>query len=206
MKNTNPGFQTLGFAGGLYDGDTKLVRFGARDYDSTVGRWTTKDPIGFAGGDTNLYAYVGGNPIRYTDQLGLETCLLTTVGPLGIRDHAAVYTSRGDGSGGPVLYDPAGSYSEDHGGGSGDVLLDEVANIEEYKKYHHDQKVESTCAKTSKEEEENIIKNATNLPSAPPFQCASRVSSALSGQPSFPYAKPETFFPDDVLRQVKKGL
>ena len=24
-------------------------------YDATIGRWTTKDPIGFAGGDTNLY-------------------------------------------------------------------------------------------------------------------------------------------------------
>ena len=75
MKNTNPGFQTLGFAGGLYDGDTKLVRFGARDYDSTVGRWTTKDPIGFAGGDTNLYAYVGGNPMSYNDPSGLATNL-----------------------------------------------------------------------------------------------------------------------------------
>ena len=45
--------------------------FGARDYDSTVGRWTTKDPIGFAGGDTNLYAYVGGNPMSYVDPSGL---------------------------------------------------------------------------------------------------------------------------------------
>lgn len=56
LKNTNPNFQPLGYAGGLYDVDTKLIRFGARDYDPTVGRWTTKDPIGFAGGDTNLYA------------------------------------------------------------------------------------------------------------------------------------------------------
>ena len=39
-------------------------------YDSTVGRWTTKDPIGFAGGDTNLYAYVGGNPMSYVDPKG----------------------------------------------------------------------------------------------------------------------------------------
>jgi RHS repeat-associated protein len=34
ITNTNPGFQPFGFAGGLYDRDTKLVRFGARDYDA----------------------------------------------------------------------------------------------------------------------------------------------------------------------------
>lgn len=69
--NTNPTFQPLGFAGGLYDSDTKLVKFGARDYDPVIGRWLTKDPIGFAGGDTNLYAYVGGNPMSYVDPFGL---------------------------------------------------------------------------------------------------------------------------------------
>ncbi len=70
MKNTNPDFQPLQYAGGLYDADTKLLKFGARDYDPTVGRWTTKDPIGFAGGDTNLYAYVGGNPMSFVDPDG----------------------------------------------------------------------------------------------------------------------------------------
>ena len=48
--DTNPGLQPFGFAGGLYDKDTGLVRFGARDYDSTIGRWVSKDPIGFFGG------------------------------------------------------------------------------------------------------------------------------------------------------------
>lgn len=43
----------------------------SRHYDPTIGRWTTKDPIGFNGGDTNLYAYVGGNPMSYTDPTGL---------------------------------------------------------------------------------------------------------------------------------------
>ena len=71
MKNSNPEFQPVNYAGGLYDSDTKLIRFGARDYDPTIGRWTTKDPIGFAGGDTNLYAYVGGNPMSYNDPTGL---------------------------------------------------------------------------------------------------------------------------------------
>lgn len=43
-----------------------------RHYDPTVGRWTTKDPIGFAGGDTNLYAYVNGDPMSYIDPTGLS--------------------------------------------------------------------------------------------------------------------------------------
>lgn len=70
-QDTNPGFQPFGFAGGLYDGQTGLVRFGARDYDPVVGRWITKDPIGFGGGDTNLYNYTDGNPISNIDPLGL---------------------------------------------------------------------------------------------------------------------------------------
>lgn len=60
-----------GFAGGLWDRDTGLVRFGARDYDPTTGRWTARDPILFAGADSNLYAYVGNDPINRVDSSGL---------------------------------------------------------------------------------------------------------------------------------------
>lgn len=65
------GFQPFGFAGGLHDGDLKLVRFGARDYDPVAGRWTSKDPIGFRGNDLNLYAYVSDRPIDLVDPAGL---------------------------------------------------------------------------------------------------------------------------------------
>ncbi len=71
-QDTNPGFQPFGFAGGVYDQDTKLERFGARDYDAAVGRWTTKDPIGFAGGDANLFGYVVGDPVNRLDLTGTE--------------------------------------------------------------------------------------------------------------------------------------
>ncbi len=87
-QDTNPGFQPFGYAGGLYDHDTGLVRFGARDYDPMTGKWTAKDPILFKGGDTNvfgyvdsvgkpptetnLYTYVRNRPTQLTDPLGLD--------------------------------------------------------------------------------------------------------------------------------------
>jgi len=71
IQDSNPGFQPFGYAGGLYDRDTGLVRFGARDYDAETGRWTAKDPIGFEGGDTNLYGYVVNDPVNWVDPLGL---------------------------------------------------------------------------------------------------------------------------------------
>jgi RHS repeat-associated protein len=70
--DTNPGFQPFGFAGGMYDADTGLTRFGARDYDPVIGRWTTKDPINFDGGDTNLYGYVLSDPVNLIDDDGLN--------------------------------------------------------------------------------------------------------------------------------------
>ena len=69
--DSNPGFQPFGFAGGVYDMDTKLVRYGARDYDAETGRWTARDPIRFAGGQANLYAYVNHDPVNSTDRSGL---------------------------------------------------------------------------------------------------------------------------------------
>jgi RHS repeat-associated protein len=76
ISDSDPTFDVpFGFAGGLHDRDTTLVRFGYRDYDPDIGRWTAKDPIFFAGGDTDLYGYVLNNPINFIDQLGLETSI-----------------------------------------------------------------------------------------------------------------------------------
>ena len=70
--DTNPGFQPFGFAGGLYDAETHLVRLGTRDYDAGTGRWLTKDTIGFAGNDSNLYRYVRNDPVNLADPTGLN--------------------------------------------------------------------------------------------------------------------------------------
>jgi RHS repeat-associated protein len=70
--DTAPSFQPFGFAGGLHDPYTGFVRFGARDYDPQTGRWTTRDPIGFRGRDTNLYQYVAGDPVNFIDPEGKD--------------------------------------------------------------------------------------------------------------------------------------
>ena len=73
ISDSNPLFAVpFGFAGGLHDRDTGLVRFGYRDYDPETGRWTAKDPILFAGGDTDLYGYCVDDPINLADPNGLD--------------------------------------------------------------------------------------------------------------------------------------
>jgi RHS repeat-associated protein len=72
IADSNPAFTVpFGFAGGLHDRDTGLVRFGFRDYSPELGRFTAKDPIDFAGGDTNLYGYVMSDPVNFVDPSGL---------------------------------------------------------------------------------------------------------------------------------------
>ena len=68
LADDNPQFIPFGFAGGLYDGETGLVRFGARDYDARAGRWTRKDPILFKGDGVNLFVYAHNDPVNFYDQ------------------------------------------------------------------------------------------------------------------------------------------
>jgi RHS repeat-associated protein len=62
LVDTNPGWQPFGFAGGEYDHITGLVRFGARDYDPTIGGWLKGDTIARARGcATKALNYLGSS-------------------------------------------------------------------------------------------------------------------------------------------------
>lgn len=73
ITDSHPAFKVpFGFAGGFHDTETGLVRFGHRDYDPEIGRWTAKDPIFFNGGDTDLYGYALNDPVNHIDVNGLS--------------------------------------------------------------------------------------------------------------------------------------
>jgi RHS repeat-associated protein len=50
---------------------TGLYYLRARYYSPEQGRFLSEDPLGFGGGDVNVYAYVGNRPTQSTDPLGL---------------------------------------------------------------------------------------------------------------------------------------
>lgn len=57
----------------------------ARYYDPEVRRFISEDPIGFEGGDLNLYVYAGNNPAMFADPSGLDKISFW----LGVADHYA---------------------------------------------------------------------------------------------------------------------
>lgn len=104
-----PAFQPFGYAGCLYDADTKLCHFGARDYDATTGRWLSKDPLRFGGGDTNLYRYVLNDPVNALDPTGTTSAdvgraigLASSIYP-GLNSVNVSYVDLGKGTGGMAL-------------------------------------------------------------------------------------------------------
>jgi len=59
---------------------TALYYYRARYYSPSLRRFISEDPIGFAGGDPNLYAYVNGNPLGFIDPSGLDATIWSPAG------------------------------------------------------------------------------------------------------------------------------
>ena len=86
LSDSNPNFEfPFRFAGGLWDEDTKLIRFGVRDYDPEVGRWTSKEPLGFKG-SRNFYVYAGNDGVNFVDLDGLNPFKKTRINAMGLPD------------------------------------------------------------------------------------------------------------------------
>ncbi|WP_175484878.1 PKD domain-containing protein [Jannaschia pohangensis] len=64
-----------GYTGREHDAESGLIYYRARHYDPALGQFLQQDPIGFAAGDLNLYAYVENDPFNATDPSGLSSSL-----------------------------------------------------------------------------------------------------------------------------------
>ncbi|SFJ26251.1 RHS repeat-associated core domain-containing protein [Jannaschia pohangensis] len=62
-----------GYTGREHDAESGLIYYRARHYDPALGQFLQQDPIGFAAGDLNLYAYVENDPFNATDPSGLTS-------------------------------------------------------------------------------------------------------------------------------------
>lgn len=109
-----------------FDVARPLAHFGVRDYDPETGRWTSKDPILFNGGDTNLFGYVLNDPINLIDPSGLWSFSFGVFGgwgasiTFGQNPTGGFFTTLrgGVGVGGGISWDPHGQ-SPDGGTCSG---------------------------------------------------------------------------------------
>ena len=59
------------YTGRKFDPESGLYYYRARYYSPNVGSFISRDPIGFAAGDPNIYRYVGNGPLSFTDPSGL---------------------------------------------------------------------------------------------------------------------------------------
>jgi RHS repeat-associated protein len=71
LPGVQPIDNPLRFAGQYHDPETGWHYNWHRYYAPELGRYITEDPIGLQGG-LNTYAYVGGNPLKYWDSVGLR--------------------------------------------------------------------------------------------------------------------------------------
>jgi RHS repeat-associated protein len=108
------------YTGREWDKEIGLYYYRARYYDPMEGRFISRDPIGFAGGDVNVYRYVRNGPILLTDPFGLWSFTAEAYGIYGIWGGGAEFGKNevdgsiflkikiGAGKGFGVSYDPAG--------------------------------------------------------------------------------------------------
>ncbi|PYU36693.1 MAG: hypothetical protein DMG28_00015 [Acidobacteria bacterium] len=190
-----------------FDSETNLQFSRARYYDPNAGRFISEDPIGFRAGN-NFYQYVLNDPLNSIDPLGLDTTVIIIydkgVGGITYGSHSAVLIDNG---GNPILYDPAGSYTEKHQCGSGQACGDLDADASKFKKFHQDNgsTVKFFVFKTTPQEEKQIADRIDQIGGAAPFFCATSVSNVLSGIGPFKSLK-GSMFPGNLADQLNNIL
>jgi RHS repeat-associated protein len=86
-------FRYVGRPGYYYGPDLAKLYLRARTYDPASGRFLSRDPLAYAGEETNLYRYALNSPVNFTDPSGYvipfpeiccAACIITLVSIVGL--------------------------------------------------------------------------------------------------------------------------
>jgi RHS repeat-associated protein len=92
------------YTGREWEPELGLFYYRARYYDPDAGRFLSRDPIGFAGRDPNLFGYAFSDPVNLTDPMGLEVqvCCRPAEVAGGLVDHCWIRTDSVEAGMGPA--------------------------------------------------------------------------------------------------------
>jgi RHS repeat-associated protein len=111
----------IGYAGYFHHAASGLDFALFRAYDPQHGRWLNRDPIGQSGG-TNIYAYVGENPLNFIDPFGWAGIWIEGSSPGEPGPHQSIGV--GDPNGVNQTYSFGVNPGQSIFGGQGSVYLD----------------------------------------------------------------------------------
>ncbi|MDO4197230.1 MAG: RHS repeat-associated core domain-containing protein, partial [Prevotellaceae bacterium] len=139
-------------------GSTGWIDFGARQYDSFLGRWTTVDPLAEKYPGISPYLYCAGNPVNYVDPDG--NSLSTHTDKYGVVqrviDDGDLGVYRHDGDAEQTISELDSSYSSDYTSGGGELMGKSLHALSfvDMNKYHSTGVVESLPIKIDFESNE----------------------------------------------------
>jgi RHS repeat-associated protein len=186
----NPEFNnSYAYTAREWDRELGLYYYRARYYDPMEGRFISKDPIGFAGGDVNLYRYVQNDSVNWIDPEGLRT--LRCARKLGNRNNPAVRPS-----GNPFRHDYLVIGEEVYSFQAGGNLFWSEGFLDNDENLSNDQ-----CEVVSNDPNfDNAVKKAVTEIGAPKYN----VYAYPLTIPHFLGARNCQTWTDDVLNQAKK--
>lgn len=123
------------YTGQRYDPETGFYYYKNRYYDTDLGRFISRDPIGYRGG-ANLYTYVHNNPVDYIDLFGLAEVRQKPLSDFWWRQGSRLLVGRGHRSGEhwQIFYDDGTNSGYLRGKRSGPVFGQDSSSQLQY--YH----------------------------------------------------------------------